>query len=66
MEEKMRIVRDDNPGAHNVRVSCIECGGWHWLYKMSMDLDGPAFKAYVCDACLPAYTSISRETGEEA
>lgn len=43
-----RLVHDDNPGAHNVVVTCYACGHRTWLSNMVSDLDGPAYLAYYC------------------
>ena len=50
----MRLVRDHNPGAFNVRVPCLACGAMLMLSDAAIDLDGPAYRAYYHDTCLPS------------
>ena len=44
----MNLVRDTNPGAYAVYVSCYKCGHRDLLANMVADLDGSSFKAYYC------------------
>lgn len=44
----MRLAQDHSPGAYAVSVPCMACGKMHRLADSTMDLDGPAFRAYYC------------------
>jgi hypothetical protein len=53
-----KLVRDRNPGAHEVRVLCLACGHWLYLSEALIDLDGPAFEAYYHAECAPAESGL--------
>ena len=44
-----RLVKDTNPGAYAVYVSCAACGHRIKLADALIDRDGPAYQAYYCD-----------------
>jgi hypothetical protein len=41
------------PDMHGQVVTCRECGDRVRLEQCAADLDGPAFDAYYCVACIP-------------
>lgn len=49
----MRLVYDHSPGAQAVSVPCIGCGRMHRLADSTIDMHGPAFRAYYCAECKP-------------
>lgn len=49
----MRLVYDHSPGAYSVYVSCLNCGDRVLMADTVIDIDGPAFQAYYCNACQP-------------
>lgn len=55
----MKLERDTNPGAYAVKVSCFVCGRMLHLADMTIDRDGPSFRAYFCPDDVP-------ETDEQA
>ena len=51
----MRLVQDNSPGGHAVRVVCCECSTMFTLAEGYADLDGEAFVAYYCPRCVAKY-----------
>lgn len=43
--------KDNNPGAHNVRVVCYVCSKQFMLADGWFDRQGEPFKAYYCNEC---------------
>lgn len=52
-------MHDDSAGAHAVSVPCYVCGRMVRLCDALCDLDGPAFEAYYCPACVPAGEKVT-------
>lgn len=49
----MHLVADRNPGAYAVQVPCLACGALVLLADAQIDLDGPAYRAYYHQECVP-------------
>lgn len=49
-----RFIRDHSHT--NVGVYCLACGKHVWLHDAIVDIEGPAFKAYYHQGCVPKTT----------
>lgn len=52
----MRLQADHSDGAYAVRVPCLVCGRLTCLADVTIDRDGPAFRAYYCAEHTPSGT----------
>lgn len=55
----MRLVKDNSPGGHAVRVLCCERSTMFTLAEGYADLDGEAFVAYYCPTCVQPYLQVA-------
>ena len=49
----MNLIRDTSYGAYAVKVPCLVCGEMLQLADALIDTDGPAFRAYYHEHCVP-------------